>query len=134
MAITRTIYLQSWAWGGVTYDKSAGGSLRLDIEHNATPLKDRTGTDFYPTSLLLVDGDVNVTVTARDVVVIGKLAMGGTIGNGVATLSTGSGTATITVANILLHGTSVQQGRGEFATGQMVYAMQSSDGTSNPIS
>jgi len=127
----RTIYVLSAVFDGTTYNADTGGTLEFTYTHSATPLPDRTGDDFYPKSVELVDGVLTATLTLREVKFTKAI---GTKSNLVLTLKGKDGNSTITLAGMKV--TDVNGSQSRATQGQVVVSFmhESTDGAAVPIS
>jgi len=127
---TRTIYVFSAVFDGTTYNADTGGTLEFTYTHSGTPVADRTGDDFYPKSVEMVDGMLTATLTLREVKFTKAI---GAKSNLVLTLKGKDGNSTITLTGMKV--TDVNGSQSRASQGQVVVSFihESSDGASVPI-
>ena len=131
----RTLYLDEFTFNSVTYtggSSGIGGPLRARWNNDPQNLiKDRTGSDDYPTAVYPVDKDCTLTITMRDTNV--AITMG-TTGNIVAKYNDDAGVVkTVTYANMVFVGTTSTQDRATTGEADYIWTHESTDGTTNPI-
>lgn len=132
MAVTVTYYPESVLWNSVTYSCTEQGIIQVNYEHSGSPIEDRTGCDEYPTSVIVVDKGMRVTMRLRTVKQTTAL---GVKSNLVATLKTKSGgTSVLTFPGMVLVDVRGQQPRAGVGDVEMVFVHESADGTTVPIS
>ena len=142
MSVLNTIYPKSFSWNNATYNSGVGGNLRFEYEHSGTPFEDRTADDFYPMFVAITDGKLVVRVRVREVAPTGVYTAAlGTKSNASITITGGkSGTGdrnskTISFVGLVLVGiTPGEQGRAEGGSATLVFAHESADGQTSPVS
>lgn len=131
MAVTPTIYPKSVVWNSLTWDAStAGGPVGLRYLSEATDIASRTGDDEYPRTIFMVDKMVRLFVTLQDVK---QTFDPGTMSDMTVTLSTKAGTQTVTFPDVIYQGQSANQPRAALGETELSFAVQVSDGQTNPI-
>ena len=128
-----TVYVQSFTWGGTTYNAPTGGTLRVEIQHEGTPFIDRTGDDEYSPFVCITDKRCIVRVRLRQVKFVSALgiksdASAVLIGKSAVL---GGSTVTINLAGLVFVGSSpMEQGRAEGGSTTLVFEHESA--TSGP--
>jgi len=130
MAVESTINCKSIVWNSNTFTAADGGPLRLRYNHTGNPVKDRTGDDLYARVVHVVDRDLTITATLRDVKQTDNLAGSSNL---VAILEEPSGDVTMTFAAMTLDGISGTQDRAVLGESEWSFSHASSDGSTNPI-
>jgi hypothetical protein len=133
MAVTVTVYPQQITWNSETWSKSGtGGPLSVRVMHSGRAVEDRTGDAEYPMYVAIVDKGVRVAVSLRDVKRVTAL---GTSGSMVITLLTkgGGSTSTVTVAACVLEGVAMSQDRATPGGQELTFVVESTDGSTIPI-
>lgn len=133
MAVSTTIYPTTVTWNSLTWNSTtAGGPIRAEYTHRGTEVADRTGDALYPLFLAIVDGVGQARVRLRDVKFTVAL---GTKSNLVFTLVGKATSVTVTLAGMVLVGVDPgEQGRAEQGTCTLIFAHESTDGTTVPVS
>jgi len=133
MAFTPTLYAQSVAWNGSTWDLHANGSLvRVDIDHAAEPLVESTGECAYPTFVALPKKRLSLKVFLRDL----KLTqgLGAAKADLVCVVRTSSGPVTVTFAALVLTGVNVGRHASQYPVAILSFEHESADGLTVPLS
>lgn len=127
----QTVFLTQFTWGGDTYDATDGGTIGLRYTHDGRLTEDRVADQIYPTFVVPVQKNLRVTLMLRKVK--RTEAIGSANTNLVCTLSDGTGTETITFANMKLESISGNQPIGAVGDSDMSFVHESSDGSTNPV-
>lgn len=131
MAVTPTIYASSVAWNSSTWNASGGGPIAVTYDHSSRSEEARSGDDEYARTVFSVDKNLRATVRLQDVDVIPDI---GTKSNLTATLSTKSGTKTLTMVGMVFEGAAASQDRATIGDVELRFIHESADGSTVPIS
>lgn len=130
-----TVYASSVVWNSITWNgdpaAGAGGLIRVLIAHSSTDIQDRTGSQFYPEFVQMVNGALMVSVSLREVKQLSAL---GTKSNMTINLAGKGGTPAIACVGMILRDFNMSQGRGEPGEATGTFIHESADGTTEPIS
>ena len=139
MAAT-TVYVQSFTWGGGTYNAGLGGPIRLEFQHEGTPFMDRTGDDEYSPFVCVTDKRLIVRVRLRAVKFVSALGVKSDASANIIGKSTAIGGSAIPInfAGLVFIGASPgEQGRAEGGSVTLVFeheSVSSGAGQAVPIS
>ena len=128
-------YLSSFAFNSVTYNAGSGGPIRFELMKNGDPLEEWTGADEWPQFVAVVSKRLRVRALIRDIAAATLVL--GVVANGSAVLlpKIGGTPKTIAMANLILIGVDpVEQTSRQAGGATLVFAHQSADGTTDPVS
>ena len=123
-----TVYAQSFTWGGAVYNAGLGGPLRVEYQHEGTPMSDRTGDDEYSPFVCITDKRLIVRVRLRDMKFVSALGIKSDASAVIIGKSTalGGSPATIAFAGLVFVGASPgEQGRAEGGSVTLVFEHES---------
>ena len=133
MAINKGIAISQVTWNGLTWNNSTGGTIRAAYRSGGEPLKDWVAADEWNTFLAIVNKQLQVRLTMREVkwtVEPGNDAAA----NMVVTVKDKTSTFNITFATMQLADIDGDQGRAQMGEVVLTFEHESADGTTNPIS
>jgi len=132
VAVTTTIYVKSIGWNSLTWDTSTGGPLAVRIMHPARAIADRTGDSLYPTFVAMVDGELRVSASLRQLK--WTIALGTKSDMILTVEGKGGATSTITLPGLVYEGVSMSQDRATVGGAEHTWVHESADGTTLPVS
>lgn len=124
MAVNVTIYAHKFVFASTTWDASAGGAIQVEIEKRATAIKEHL-SDLFPKYVEMVDGEMNVQVTLRDLSVEVHV---GDEGTGTAYVKNKNGEQAIGLGTLIVESVRRNQGRASPGTIAIGFTHESSDG------
>jgi len=130
MPVYSTKAVTSVVWNGTTYSSTVDGTLAFFYRLSGTKQEDRTGADEWPTLIDLIDRICEVRIRLRNVKQALTLM---TKSNLVVTLPYKGGSVTLTFAGMCLYDIGGQQERGPYGSVELMFAYESADGTTAPL-
>ena len=132
MAVTVTIYPKIITWNSLTWDNTNGGPLAIRYMHTGRAITDRTGDSEYPTFTAIVDKELRITVSLRE---LKEVLVRGTKSDMVATVETkGGATSTITFAGMVLEAGTGSQDRAVPGGTELTFVHENVSGANYPVS
>jgi hypothetical protein len=137
MSATVYAYVSTFTWNSNTWNATAGGPIRVEVSKNPGAfIEEGTGADFWPTSVYATEGKLRVRVTLRDIGGNYVQALN-TVSNATAVILNKQGGTPITMhfANMVLIGAPdpASQSRNQAGDITFIFAPQSADGTTDPV-
>ena len=129
-----TFYATAFSGAGLAITATAGGMLRVDVEHSGREVEDRVADQEYPTDVIVADKRMSVTVTARDVTLGAGVALGGAKSDSSATCTgKNAGIKTLGLPGLILVSVGASQGRAEPGQSTFRFVHESADGIAVPF-
>lgn len=133
MAINKTYAVTQVTWNGNTWDASTGGTIRMAYRSGGEPLKDWVAADEWNTFLAIVNKQLQVRLTMREVKWTEEPGNAAAT-NMVVTVKTKTSTVNITFATMELADIDADQGRAQMGETVLTFEHESAAGTANPVS
>ena len=131
MAVTPTIYVKTISWNNLSWSSSAaGGPLGFRLSHESQSVQAYTGDDEYSRCTFSVDKVVRIFI---NLIEVKNTLEPGVMSNMTVTLSTKSGTLTITIPDVIFEGLNSSQPRAMTGESELSFIVQVSDGQTNPV-
>lgn len=126
-----TYYVQSFTFGGVTYDNTSGGTLRAQLDDSGREVESRYGGSLYPLSTEITDASGVATMGIAEFAP--TLPAKGEKSDIVMTIQKAGGTTEpVTWYNMRFAGQSPNQDRAAQGTNDFRFVFESSDGVKGP--
>ena len=131
MSVTPTIYVKSVAWNSLTWDAStAGGPVGFRYVNESRDEQTLSGDDEYSRVIFSVDKVCRIFIS---LVEVKNTLEPGVMSDMTVTLTTKSGTQTITFPDVIFLGLNGTQPRAIVGECELSFVCQVSDGTTSPV-